>query len=108
MLVLPTTSTESADRYTSPLKLFEYLAAGKPIVASDLQATREVLEDGRNAVLVTPSDADALADGINRVVDDLSLATRIAEKSFHDANGFAWEHRAERLEHLLKAVQRSN
>jgi len=108
VLVLPTTSTESADRYTSPLKLFEYLAAGKPIVASDLQATREVLEDGRNAVLVTPSDADALADGINRVVDDLSLATRIAEKSFQDANGFAWENRAERLEHLLKAVQRSD
>ena len=63
VLVLPTTSTVSADRYTSPLKLFEYLAAGKPIVASDLQSTREVLEHESNAILVTPSDADALADG---------------------------------------------
>ena len=52
------------------LRLSNYLSIllqESQLFASDLQATREVLEDGRNAVLVTPSDADALADGINRV-----------------------------------------
>ncbi len=106
VLVLPTTSTVSADRYTSPLKLFEYLAAGKPIVASDLQSTREVLEHESNAILVTPSDADALADGINRVLTDLPLATRIAENAFRAADHFSWEQRAERVERLLDAVQK--
>ena len=105
VLVLPTTSTVSADRYTSPLKLFEYLAAGKPIVASDLQATREVLEHESNAILVKPSDVDALADGINRVLTDLPLATRIAENAFRAADNFSWEQRAERVERLLDAVQ---
>ena len=105
VLVLPTTSTASADRYTSPLKLFEYLAVGRPIVASDLQATREVLEDGRNAILVAPSDADALAAGIRRAVTDASLAAGIARAAFDDAAGYTWERRAERVDQLLQTVQ---
>ena len=105
VLVLPTTSTASADRYTSPLKLFEYLAVGRPIVASDLQATREVLEDGRNAILVAPSNADALAAGIRRAATDASLAARIARTAFDDAAGYTWEHRAERVDQLLQTVQ---
>ncbi len=105
VLVLPTTSTASADRYTSPLKLFEYLAVGRPIVASDLQATSEVLEDGRNAILVAPSDADALAAGIRRAATDASLATRIARTAFDDAAEYTWERRAERVDQLLHTVQ---
>ena len=56
MLVLPNTATEVSASYTSPLKLFEYLAAGRPIVASRLPALAEVLEDGINALLVAPED----------------------------------------------------
>ena len=52
--MLPNTATEVSARYTSPLKLFEYLAAGRPIVASRLPALAEVLEDGVNALLVAP------------------------------------------------------
>ena len=51
VLILPNTPSHASERYTSPLKLFEYLAAGRPIVASDLAALREVLrhEDTRAA-----------------------------------------------------------
>ena len=63
VLVLPNTATEVSARYTSPLKLFEYLAAGRPIVASRLPALAEVLEDDVNALLVAPGDPAALADG---------------------------------------------
>ena len=107
VLVLPTTSTVSADRYTSPLKLFEYLMAGKPLVASNLQATREVLEDGRNAILVTPSDVDALTEGIRRVVTELPLAARIAQNAFDDASWYTWERRAEKIDRLLSRVRAS-
>ncbi len=66
VLVLPNSATALSARYTSPLKLFEYLAAGRPIVASDLPALREVLRDGANAWLVPPDDAAALAGGDRR------------------------------------------
>jgi len=106
-LVLPTTDTRWA-RYTSPLKLFEYMAAGKPIVASDLPALREVLRDRENALLVAPGDPDALAAGIRRVLDDPALARRLASRALQDAATYSWERRAERLEALLvRVVDRS-
>jgi glycosyltransferase involved in cell wall biosynthesis len=54
--------------FGSPTKLFEYMAIGRPIVASALEQIGEVLEDGRTAVLVPPGDPEALARAIARVV----------------------------------------
>jgi glycosyltransferase involved in cell wall biosynthesis len=106
VLVLPNTSTHLSARYTSPLKLFEYLAAGKPIVASDLPSIREVLEDGRNALLTPPGDPAALAAALARVLADPVLAGRLARQAFDDATGYTWARRAERLEELLKRLPR--
>ena len=104
VLVAPTVASPFASQYTSPLKLFEYMEAGKPIVASDLPSIREVLRDGVNAVLVTPGEAGALADGLRRVLDDRGLAERVARQAFDDAVLYAWAQRAERLEHLFREV----
>jgi glycosyltransferase involved in cell wall biosynthesis len=104
ILVLPNTATHLSARYTSPLKLFEYLAAGKPIVASDLPALREVLTDGRNAVLTIPGSAESLAAAIGRVVEDPALAARIARTAFDDASEYSWARRAERYEALLGTI----
>ena len=54
VLVMPHTATAVSERYASPLKLFEYMSTGKPVVASNLAAVREVLRDGDNACLVEP------------------------------------------------------
>ena len=78
VLVLPNPASAISTRFTSPLKLFEYMAAGRPIVASDLPAIREVLTPTSNAVLVAPGDAAALAAGIRRVLADPALAARLA------------------------------
>ena len=67
VLALPNTATSISERYTSPLKLFEYMAAGRPIVVSDLPAIREIVRHGESAWLVAPGDAAALAAGIGRV-----------------------------------------
>ena len=80
------------------------MEAGKPIVASDLPSIREVLRDGVNAVLVTPGEAGALADGLRRVLADRGLAERVARQAFDDAVLYAWAQRAERLEHLFGEV----
>jgi len=105
VLVLPNPASAISSRFTSPLKLFEYMAVQRPIVASDLPALREVLSPDENAVLVTPGSAPALAAGIRRVLDDPALASRIASRALDTVADFSWNRRAERLELLLNDVR---
>jgi glycosyltransferase involved in cell wall biosynthesis len=107
VLVLPNRATEISARYTSPLKLFEYLGAGRPIVASRLPALGEVLRDGENALLVEPDDPSALASAIARVSSDRALAVRLARCAFAAAAEFTWARRAERLEAVIEEARAS-
>jgi glycosyltransferase involved in cell wall biosynthesis len=61
--------------------LIEAMALGLPIVASDIPAIREVVEQDRNAFLVAPTDSEALSQSIARLLDDVPLARRFAERS---------------------------
>ncbi len=101
VLVMPSTRTHRSERYTSPLKLFEYMAAGRPIVASNLSALREVLRHDDNALLVDPDSPQALADGIARLLGDTALADRLARRAHQDVADYGWETRALRLEAVL-------
>jgi glycosyltransferase involved in cell wall biosynthesis len=65
--------------FGSPTKLFEYMAMGRAIVASDLDQIGEVLSHEETALLVTPGDPRALADAIQRLVDDPELRRRLGE-----------------------------
>jgi glycosyltransferase involved in cell wall biosynthesis len=104
-LVLPNTRTLMSERYTSPLKLFEYLAAGRPIVASDLAAIREVLRNEDNALLVEPGSPDLLAAAIRRLMGDVTLSERLAQRAFDEAAYYGWQTRAQRLEVVLDAAR---
>jgi glycosyltransferase involved in cell wall biosynthesis len=101
MLVLPNVRSAISERYTSPLKLFEYLAAGRPIVASDLPAIREVLTADDTAVLVPPDDPQAWANAMTLVAADAALAERLARAAAELAPRYSWDRRAERLEAVL-------
>ena len=91
-------------RYDSPMKLFEYLALRRPIVASDLVSLREIFEDGRTARLVAPGDAAALGEGIRSVLADPAAADRMAQAAFDEVANYTWARRAERIEALLAEV----
>jgi glycosyltransferase involved in cell wall biosynthesis len=67
--------------FGSPTKLFEYMAMGRGIVASDLDQIGEVLQDGRTALLAPPGDEAALADRILRLIDDPDLRRRLGEEA---------------------------
>jgi len=101
---LPSEGYPKARQFTSPLKLFEYMAAGVPTVASDLPSTREVLRDGENAILVAPDDPRALAEGVRRVLADPRLARRLADNALRDVQQFSWRRRAERILAFMASV----
>ena len=104
VLVLPNQASAISTRFTSPLKLFEYMAAGRAIVASDLPSIREVLHDGVDALLVPPGDPGALGEAIGRLLADRELARRLAAAAAAAVPHYAWDRRAERLESLFRAV----
>jgi glycosyltransferase involved in cell wall biosynthesis len=104
VLVIPNTPGRASSAYTSPLKLFEYMASGRPIVASDLPALREILRPDENAVLVEAGHAAALAAGVSRVLADPALASRLAGQAREDVRQWTWDARAGRIEALLEAV----
>lgn len=85
--------------YASPLKLFEYLALGRAIVAPDQPNIREILDDGVNAVLFDPADPDGLTRAIARLSHDDALRERVAEGARQTiaARGLTWDRNAERV-----------
>jgi glycosyltransferase involved in cell wall biosynthesis len=104
VVVAPFLHTAMSERHTSPLKAFEAMAAGRPLVASDLPASREFLRDGENALLTPPGDAAALADALRRLLDGPALAERIARGAWDDAPRYAWSARAAALGALFDEV----
>ena len=78
---MPLPLTPHFAHYASPLKLFEYMASGRPIVASDLPSTREVVAHEESALLVPPGDPAALAAALRRLRDDPGLGERLAARA---------------------------
>jgi glycosyltransferase involved in cell wall biosynthesis len=80
----------------SPLKLFEYLACGRPILSSDLPALREVLNP-QNAVLLPGDDLQAWAQAIQVLQSQPDRRAQLAERARQDSRDYSWEKRAGRI-----------
>ncbi len=93
--------------YASPLKLFEYLALGRAIVAPDQPNIREVLDDGVNALLFDPSDPGGLTGAIERLSDDAALRERLAAgaRATIARRGFTWAANAQRVTALFDELR---
>ena len=84
--------------WTSPLKVFEAMAAGKPIVASDLPVLREVLEDGDNAMLVPADSVDAWAQAVRSLANDPGERERLGGSARRQLEArYTWQVRAGRI-----------
>lgn len=103
ILILPNSSQEQiSSRYTSPLKLFEYMAARRPIVASDLPSIREVLDESL-ATFFTPNNPKSLAEAIKLVLAHPEESAQKADRAYEKVKGFTWEKRAENILQFLCA-----
>lgn len=85
-------------RWMSPMKVFEYLAAGRAMVCSDLPVLRETLTHEETALLVEPDDTDAWVDAVVRLRDDEALRRGIGTRgrALH-AEHHTWGHRTHAL-----------
>ncbi len=81
--------------WMSPLKVFEYMAHGRPMVVSDLPVLREILEHGRNALLARPDNADEWVARLRELASDANLRRRLAADAYQDCvRRYTWHARA--------------
>jgi glycosyltransferase involved in cell wall biosynthesis len=80
----------------SPVKMFEYMASGVTIIASDLPTIREVL-NGENSYIVPPNDPQKLAHAITQVFGQPAVAQAKAVRAHHEVSAYSWKQRAERV-----------
>jgi glycosyltransferase involved in cell wall biosynthesis len=103
ILVLPNSAKEKISQfYTSPMKLFEYMASGTPIVASGLPSIREILNK-ENAVLVQPDNSASLAAGIEKVLKNSDFSAKISRQAYLDVQNYTWDKRAKNILDFIKS-----
>jgi len=90
--------TGDVAKWMSPLKLFEYMAADRPIVCSDLPVLREIVEDGKTALLCDPEDPTAWSAALVRLRDELPLRNSLAAAAQQQFKSqYTWTARARRV-----------
>jgi len=92
--------------YASPLKLFEYMALGCAILAPDTPNIREILEDGRDALLFDPGRPESFAEALRRLCAEAELRARLGDGARRTVaeRQLTWDRNAERVLELAREV----
>ncbi|MEO1241271.1 MAG: glycosyltransferase family 4 protein [Pseudomonadota bacterium] len=96
--------------YASPLKLFEYMALGKATLAPDSLNIREILTDGKDAMLFDPKDESAFDRRLARLVEDADMRIRLglAARESLLRQGLTWAENARRVERIAERLLEEN
>ncbi|TDI96166.1 MAG: glycosyltransferase, partial [Deltaproteobacteria bacterium] len=86
-----------ASDFTSPIKLFEYMASKRVIVASKISSVLEILEDGKNAIMVEIDDLDSLKKGLRLALSNSSNSLKLADQAYRDVKKYTWKQRASKM-----------
>jgi len=97
VLILPNSEKAEISKYwTSPMKMFEYMASQKPIIASDLPSLREILSEN-NAILVEPDNPRKLTQGIAKVLKNPDFSAKISIQAYQDVQNYSWFKRSKKI-----------
>jgi glycosyltransferase involved in cell wall biosynthesis len=104
VVAAPFLKSAMTSEHTSPIKAFEAMAAGRPLLISDTEASREIVEDGRTGLVVPPGSVEAWSRALDRLLSDRALQLSLARAAFEKATQYSWARRAERIEDFLGAL----
>lgn len=94
-----------SELWFSPLKLFEYMASGKAVVASNAGQVAKVLEDGHSGLLFDPGNVKALREALMRLLKDKELRLSLGQNARKEAlEKHSWKSRADKLEEIYLSV----
>lgn len=89
---------DNISEFMSPLKMFEYMASGKPIISSDLAALREVLRHKESAILCDPDNLDEWIEAIKLLMEDENLRKKLGENARKESvDKYTWLIRAKKV-----------
>jgi len=104
ILVIPNSGKEKiSSHYTSPLKLFEYMAAQKPIIVSDLPSIRDIVNE-EDAVFAKPDSPQSFAEAIEKILGDVGLARKISLNVYEKVKRYSWQERAKKIMEKIKEI----
>jgi glycosyltransferase involved in cell wall biosynthesis len=102
LLVLPNTARENISKYyTSPMKLFEYMASSRPILASNIPSIKEILDEN----MATFFEADNSEDLANKIMEVRKLYNEkegMSKRAFNKISDYSWEGRAIKILNFIK------
>ncbi len=90
----------------SPLKLFEYMATGRPLVASKLDVIEEVIQDQKNGYLVEPNSVKGLTEQITWILDNKNKSAEVGARAKEDAKKYTWKRRAKDIHSFISDVNK--
>ena len=91
--------------WMSPMKMFEYMSTGVPIISSNLPVIREVLKDNENCLLVDPDDFIAWSESLRSIVKDKHLAEKLQNNAYNEYKSkYTWEDRAQKILNLSNKI----
>jgi glycosyltransferase involved in cell wall biosynthesis len=96
ILLMPFPDSHHYRYYMSPMKMFEYMASKRPIIATDLPSIREILNEN-NAFLVEPDNMENLAKNIKKALENKDLSNKIANQAFLDVQKYTWNKRVKKI-----------
>jgi len=101
ILLMPFPDIAHYRHYMTPIKMFEYMAGQRPIIASCLPSIKEILNE-KNCVFCLPGDAEDLAKKIKFVLKNKKLAEKIASQAYSDVKDRTWGERARSIINFIK------
>jgi glycosyltransferase involved in cell wall biosynthesis len=107
LAMLPNRSMKESVRYTSPIKLFEYLASGLPVISSDLPSIRSIISE-ENGYFFQPDSPHSLVEAIEQALSDRENWSNISKRNLALVEENSWENRAKSIIEFVEESDRND
>ena len=105
LAIIPNSDRDEISKYSSPLKLFEYLAVGLPIVASEVLRDHGIIKEQVNCLFFKPGDKLDLASKIESLLDNDILRETLSRNNRQIAPEFSYDERASSIIEAMSKIQ---